>query len=196
MPANQHSQGIEIRRDACEHHCGVLRRSASHAVAWSDPCGTSIKLVSGMRVRPANAGDVERIYRWANESEVRRWSLSQDQISWEDHQQWFSSVLADPTRVLFVGEMEEPVGAVRFDSVGDCTEVSIMLDSRFRGHRLSRRLLNTAMLAHGPATFTATVKIDNARSMSLFSDWTLLRVENGLAIFTSSSSEAMPSNNE
>lgn len=138
-----------------------------------------------MKVRLANAGDVNRVYRWANEPEVRRWSLSQDPITWKDHQRWFSSVLADPACVLFIGEMEGPVGSVRFEEVAPgCVEVSIMLDPRYRGSGLSRRLLEAAMLAYGPAVFMATVKMDNVRSMWLFSHWTQVGVENGLATFT------------
>ncbi|MEC4747772.1 UDP-2,4-diacetamido-2,4,6-trideoxy-beta-L-altropyranose hydrolase [Methylomicrobium sp. Wu6] len=91
---------------------------------------------SGIAIRNAKEEDSPRLFEWRNHPSIRSVSRNADPISWENHQKWFSSVLASQDRVLLIGETDEvPVGVVRFDKREDCAEISIYLvpDSNHSG---------------------------------------------------------------
>jgi UDP-4-amino-4,6-dideoxy-N-acetyl-beta-L-altrosamine N-acetyltransferase len=64
-------------------------------------------------LRPVTDADKQRLFDWRNSPEVARWMYSDHQISREEHEQWFSSAIKDPTREYWVIEVEgDPVGLV------------------------------------------------------------------------------------
>lgn len=83
---------------------------------------------SGIEIRIAREGDSRKLFEWRNHPTIRAASRNSDVIKWEDHQNWFASVLVAPDRLLLIGQREGvPVGVVRFDICDDEVEVSIYL---------------------------------------------------------------------
>ena len=83
---------------------------------------------SGIVIRKANADDSPKLFAWRNHPSIRSVSRNTDPITWENHQNWFATVISSQDRVLLIGEIgEEPVGVVRFDRQEDNAEVSIYL---------------------------------------------------------------------
>lgn len=81
--------------------------------------------------------DCRLIWEWANDSVTRANSFSTEMIPWEDHQEWFSRVLADPACKFFIiKEADHPVGQIRLQiqGVGATISVSIAPDSRGKGY--------------------------------------------------------------
>jgi UDP-2,4-diacetamido-2,4,6-trideoxy-beta-L-altropyranose hydrolase len=77
-------------------------------------------------IRAADAADSRNIFDWRNHPDIRRVSRSDLPIEWPVHDTWFRSVLADPDRLLLIGEHGgQPAGVVRFDIEGDSADVSI-----------------------------------------------------------------------
>lgn len=100
---------------------------------------------SGIEIRAAGHDDSHRLFEWRNHPTVRAVSRSAELISWDDHQKWFASVLADRNRLLLIGWREGlPVGVVRFDILGDGAEVSIYLVPGIQGGGHGRDLLQSA----------------------------------------------------
>ncbi|MGY2234002.1 UDP-2,4-diacetamido-2,4,6-trideoxy-beta-L-altropyranose hydrolase [Pseudomonas gingeri] len=97
---------------------------------------------TGVEMRVAQPQDSIALYRWRNHPLIRAVSRNTEEIAWEDHCRWLTSVLADPRRKLLIGEQGgEPAGVVRFDLEEDgLAEVSIYLvpdaTSRCRGSDL------------------------------------------------------------
>lgn len=56
------------------------------------------------RVRPLQAGDLQRILQWRNDPSVRASMLTQHEISWEEHSAWFDRASVDPKRRLLLAE--------------------------------------------------------------------------------------------
>lgn len=93
-------------------------------------------------LRKARADDRDSIYEWRNAEQTRRFSRQPDPIRREDHEQWFSSLLNDSSRVMLIGELAgQAVGVVRYDSTGSQCTVSIYLVPGKNGRGYGARLL-------------------------------------------------------
>lgn len=125
-------------------------------------------------IRAANENDSQKLFEWRNHPTIRAVSRNSAPIAWENHQRWFSAVLAGKDRNLLIGTIEnKSVGVVRFDKDGDVAEVSIYLipESGFKGQ--GRNLLLSAerwLKANRPdiTSVRAAVLAENAISKNLF----------------------------
>lgn len=102
-----------------------------------------------LRVRHANMSDEALLLAWANDQETRQNSFSPDPVSVETHHHWFHRRLRDPDNCrLYIVETEEeiPLGQVRFEKKDQIWEISYSLAPLFRGRRLGRPLLESALL--------------------------------------------------
>lgn len=85
-------------------------------------------LAPEVTLRRASEADMRPVYDWRNDEGTRRHSHSSAVIPYEDHQRWFSRVLADPQRALLIAEDQgRPVGVLRYDISRDRALVSIYL---------------------------------------------------------------------
>lgn len=74
---------------------------------------------STLRVRRMGEHDLEYVLAWRNHSDVRRFMLTQHEITALEHRAWFECASKDKTRVLLVlEEHEQPIGCVIFSGVG------------------------------------------------------------------------------
>jgi UDP-2,4-diacetamido-2,4,6-trideoxy-beta-L-altropyranose hydrolase len=77
-------------------------------------------------VREAVAEDSSSLFAWRNDPDVRRMSWNPSVVEPSAHDAWLSGVLADPNRLLLIGELDgAPIGVVRFDITAAQAEVSI-----------------------------------------------------------------------
>lgn len=98
-------------------------------------------------MREVASGDVNILFEWANDPDVRRNSYNSAAIPFEDHQAWFFKKLADDSSSIFIFEYKNnPVGMVRFD-VGDEIIISYLLDKKFRGRSWGVQVLSQAINA-------------------------------------------------
>jgi len=118
---------------------------------------------------------------WRNDSTTRLASRDECAISAKDHEKWLARCIADPERILLIGESSqgnEKFGMVRFDLMSGALffedyEVSIIVAPEVRGRGLSKTLLSSAEIFLSADTAVqnifAYVKKDNALSTKLFS---------------------------
>ncbi|OGR61032.1 MAG: hypothetical protein A2X36_05095 [Elusimicrobia bacterium GWA2_69_24] len=126
-----------------------------------------------MRLRPADAGDCEALWRWRNDPETRRASFDEREVPLDVHARWFEGVLGDADRRLYVIEVEAAaVGMVRLDLQGRAAVVSINLAPEWRGKGLGlealRRLGREAFDVLGLERLIARVKGQNLASLATF----------------------------
>ncbi|MDO8343828.1 MAG: UDP-2,4-diacetamido-2,4,6-trideoxy-beta-L-altropyranose hydrolase, partial [Cellvibrio sp.] len=128
-----------------------------------------------IEIRTARPDDSEKMFQWRNHPSIRKVSRNADMIDWQDHQRWFTAVLADPEKMLLIGQRpDSPVGVVRFDKQGDAAEVSIYLVPDAVSSGSGRSLLQSAeqwlALNHPEISkIRAHVLRTNERSQRLFS---------------------------
>jgi UDP-4-amino-4,6-dideoxy-N-acetyl-beta-L-altrosamine N-acetyltransferase len=71
-----------------------------------------------MRVRKMREQDLDLILAWRNNPKVRRFMLSQHEISEHEHRLWFNTISKDTTLVnLVIEDQNQPVVYVRFSGV-------------------------------------------------------------------------------
>lgn len=85
-----------------------------------------------MMFRAATMEDAETLFRWRNDPVTRANSISQDLVPWDNHVAWLSASLKRPDRKILIAGFI-PVGTVRFDTVGDITEMSWTVAPEARG---------------------------------------------------------------
>lgn len=128
----------------------VLRRQMSGACcAAVDGRGAkrvaSRMVLRDIKLRIAEMADSADIFSWRNHERIRRVSRHSDLISVDDHERWFSTILANRARHLLVAsDGDGPLGIVRFDNEHTASEVSIYLVPLRLGIGLGASLLLAA----------------------------------------------------
>lgn len=130
----------------------------------------------GEYLREASEADLDLLFDWANDPEVRKNSFSTAQISYEEHQKWFKKLMQDKARKQYIYLVDEiPAGQIRIEKTGDSAEVSysICAEQRGKGHgRKMLDLLARQLLKEEPelSKLTAKVKEGNLASERAFLD--------------------------
>ena len=129
----------------------------------------------GIRLRPAEPGDMELFWKLANDPATRANSYNTAAIPIAQHEAWFTEQLRNPLRLLYVGETMEgrPVGVVRFTGSGDGTwEIGITVADEWRGRGVGTRLVEKGVRvladSGGMGDVHAWVKSSNAASIRMF----------------------------
>jgi UDP-2,4-diacetamido-2,4,6-trideoxy-beta-L-altropyranose hydrolase len=170
---------------------GAAKRLKSILTAWEDleTIGSAARqVVDGegadrvcmwlcgdpVRLRRAKAGDCQLLWQWANDHEARDNSFAQAPISWDAHVRWFTDKLYDPRSTLFIGvdQNDTPMGRIRFDTTGRTAQVSLTIDSQYRGKGLAIALIERGvgyMFRHTwVEEIHAIIKPANVRSIKVF----------------------------
>lgn len=180
MGAAQHVEPGRLMRllEELLHQSRLLRHLSRVAAEYTDGEGTmrvaTHLLPVSVDVRPATLEDGPLIHAWRNHPVIRRRCRQTEEIPLPEHTRWLASVLADPDRVLLIGEIEgRPIGCVRFDQQGDRALLSIFLDPYSIGQGWGGRLLQAAeswLREHQGEIrrIEAEVREDNAPSRGMF----------------------------
>ncbi|MBC7952778.1 MAG: UDP-2,4-diacetamido-2,4,6-trideoxy-beta-L-altropyranose hydrolase [Rhodospirillaceae bacterium] len=164
-------------RDLVGDHAARQRMAQSAAVAC-DGLGAQ-RVAEAMearllRLRRAGWDDSDDLLAWRNDPQTRATARNTGLVPVENHLAWLTAVLADPNRLLLVGEQAgEKVGTIRFDRQDeDSWEVSITVAPSARGRGMGNRLL-AAGIAIQPklldgGVLLATVGTGNMPSRRIF----------------------------
>lgn len=126
--------------------------------------------------RLADEEDVDLLFQWANDDDVRRNSFSSAKIPYEDHLKWFSKILNDKNCEIYIFYREEkPVGQVRLNYDSKNAQISYSISKEFRGQGFGKLLISLiekiVRKNHPEITvLTAKVKPDNIASQKIFED--------------------------
>lgn len=98
--------------------------------------------IKSISLRLAVPDDCDRILKWRNNPDVRRYSLSSVPLSLEEHKQWFLKTLSLAEVVLLIGENKDgPVGVLRYNLKDKKAIVSIYLVPHLSGMGLGNHML-------------------------------------------------------
>lgn len=125
-------------------------------------------------LRKAAEGDVDLLFRWANDPETRNNSFSTGQIAYEEHVRWYQNLLSreDAKQYLLVVDGRE-VGQVRVTAEGERATIgySVGPDYRGRGYGSLMISLLPAVVRRdfpGVQVLKAEVKPANLASQKVF----------------------------
>lgn len=131
-------------------------------------CNTSITL------RNVEPSDCKRVWGWINDPLVRSVSFDARTIPLENHKQWFSSVMNDPSLVYYIALDNNaiPVGQARFKITSHEAVISVLVDPNYRGLSLGTQLIRNAteklFTETEVDTVKALIKTGNERSRRAF----------------------------
>lgn len=139
----------------------------------------------GVALRPATTSDAATLFRWRNDAGTRVQFINTARVPWDAHVEWLKRTLADPDRLLAIGESDgRPVGTVRWDRAGGGWEMSWTVAPECRGQGYGRALL-LAAADYRADTLLATVRETNAASIAIaeHAGFVLVRREPGWLYF-------------
>ena len=124
------------------------------------------------KVRPA---DVDLLYQWANDSEVRRNAFHTEPILYENHVKWFANMLADSSVYLYIlYRGETPIGQIRLNIEGSEAMIDYSISAKYRGKGYGSKLLQllqkqvAANKISNVIKLTGQVKYENPASARVF----------------------------
>lgn len=125
-------------------------------------------------LRPVEPCDMQLLFQWANDENVRKNAFHTDRITIEEHYKWFMNLLKDDNQrqYLLISD-KEPVGQIRIAMEGDMGIISYSIASEKRGlgygkaiiHFLQQRVYEE--LPH-IKTLVAKIKPSNMASIYCF----------------------------
>lgn len=125
-------------------------------------------------LREASMKDMDLIYRWANDSEVRKNSFSSDYIVYEDHQKWYTEMLKrnDIKQYIFVYNKND-IGQIRIRIEGNQGEIGYSIGRKYRGYGYAKLMIEefvNRIARDVPQVeyLTAKVKPSNTASRKVF----------------------------
>jgi len=75
-------------------------------------------MAENVQIRSMVVDDLPMVLVWRNHPDVRRFMITQHEITLEEHTRWFMRVMQDNTRrLLIVQEQGSPIGYVQFSNV-------------------------------------------------------------------------------
>lgn len=122
-------------------------------------------------LREAVIKNAELLFNWANEINVRRNSISQEPITWENHLKWFSKKLNDSdTKILILVSGDKFLGQIRIDLIDSYWNIDYSIDNQFRGKGLGKEIVKLLINKFESYQFKATVKKQNIASKKIFAN--------------------------
>lgn len=125
-------------------------------------------------LRAAKEEDVDLLFRWANDSEVRKNAFSTEEISYGEHLSWYKELLsrADCKQYIYIYN-DVPIGQIRLTIRGEEAEIDYSVCKEKRGMGHGKRMLQflcSQVKKEFPdiKKLTAKVKHDNIASQQTF----------------------------
>ena len=118
-------------------------RSADRLLKIFKGLANSNESIIFKRVMPE---DVDLLFNWINDPEVRAQSLSSHSIQYSEHINWFSKKLSDKNCFLYVAyKNQQPVGMLRFDVSANNCMISYLVDNLQRGKNIGTSIIREGL---------------------------------------------------
>lgn len=127
-----------------------------------------------LRLRKAEKKDMDMLFAWANDEQVRQYAFHTEKISYDEHVAWYARRLADEDCYIFLLESEEKsVGQIRFEiEAGEATiDYSVDALERGKGYGTDLIKMGTKQLKKmrpDVERYLAQVKYENMASAKVF----------------------------
>jgi UDP-2,4-diacetamido-2,4,6-trideoxy-beta-L-altropyranose hydrolase len=129
-----------------------------------------------VRLRAATMDDCRTVWEWANEPAVRVASFNSEPIKWDEHVEWFTTRVRDPSCLYYIvlSDIGIPIGQVRFDKKCDKAEINVSIGSSFRRQGFGTEAIRMASERLFRETqvsgINANIKLENKASIHAFAE--------------------------
>ncbi len=98
----------------------------------------------GCYLRKAEDKDIDLLFRWANESEVRKNSFSTKPIIYEEHKKWFAKEKQKGTKIYILCDGALEIGTLRLNLKGHEAVISYSIAREYRNRGYGTKLIMLA----------------------------------------------------
>jgi len=129
----------------------------------------NVKDSNKLKIRKVLMRDCKLLFNWVNDENVRRYSLNDHKISWEEHISWFNNKINDnKTNIYILEKLKTPIGQIRVENIQNVLEISFSISNDFRGQGLGNYLIRKILEINPKENFKARVKPQNEISKNIF----------------------------
>lgn len=128
-----------------------------------------------LSLRKVTQADVDLLYKWANDPEVRKNAFHTESIPYENHVKWFAKMLEDSSVYQYILYQEElPIGQIRLNVEGNEALIDYSISAEYRGKGFGSKLLElvreqiVADKIFGVIKIIGQVKYENQASARAF----------------------------
>lgn len=120
-------------------------------------------------LRSANYEDCTLLFKWANDSQVRKNAFSTNNIDLESHIKWYENKMNDEnTRIFIVLKDNVEVGQIRVDISDNKGFIDYSIDKNYRGQGIGTQILKLIKFEITKVNLIGYVKKENIASMKAF----------------------------
>ena len=121
-------------------------------------------------IKLADENDIKDVFDLSNDDEVRKNSINQGKIQWENHVNWYSTKIKDKNCKFYIirDENNDFIGQMRIDSKDNENIISISIKKEFRGNGLAPKILSDCIKKSNLRNFDAYIKPENIASIKSF----------------------------
>lgn len=129
-----------------------------------------IKPIDTIVLKPAVENDIDIIFNWQSNANIRRFSRNTKPIEYQEHCQWFKKAISSNKRKIYlIHTQQRIVGMLRLDHIDDLIdEISILVDPNEQGKGFALSALKALETLALTKTIEAFVREDNIASHKLF----------------------------
>lgn len=135
-----------------------------------------------LEVRLAKLEDLYITFDWAGNKTVRKYAIKKEEITFENHKNWFFNKINITECVYFIAEVNSiPIGSIRFD-INDKKEalLSFLLDPKFHNKGFGKRMLERGcakvVKRKKLLKIIGVVNVDNTPSLKIFSSLGFVKI--------------------
>ena len=128
-------------------------------------------------LRNATINDIDILFHWRNDPDVRNASFNTEEVPYETHTHWYKNALdRDDIEIFIMEEDGVPVGQIRLTYWYDELVISYSIDRNFRGRHMGQnivslmeeKLLKDPKVRKDGEFYVAYVKKENIVSRRVF----------------------------
>lgn len=116
--------------------------------------------------------DMDLLYQWVNEPEVRENAFHTETIPYEAHKKWFHHLMEDDNQILYILILDNnPIGQIRITICGDYAEIDYSITQEKRGLGYGKemiKLLVDTVCTHHPAIIKLIAKVKPSNTVSAY----------------------------
>ena len=123
-------------------------------------------------LRRCTYSDMDIIYKWINDDEVRTNSFNSDYIEYETHVKWFNEKInSDNSYMYIILNNNKEIGTIRLEKHNSKAIISYLISNEYRGKGYGNKvidLIKKEAIINNIDILEAVVKKDNIASRKIF----------------------------
>lgn len=122
-----------------------------------------------LKLRNVKVTDLDLLFDWVNDAQVRDNSINSKKIEYVDHVQWFIKKCGEiNSRMYILVDGNINIGQIRIDYIENYWEIAYSISSKFRGLGYGRKIVELLINKFVLKNFKAKVKKNNLASIRVF----------------------------